>query len=285
MKPLNRRTLLKGSAAAMVGGAGGMLYCSVEPYWLAIRHHKLPLGKSHPEGLRILHVSDLHIGNRQTFEFVGQSLMKGLRLKPDLVCMTGDFINRRIFNAKGCRTLFRRMTDATPVFACLGNHDGGTWAKRIGGLDDPSEVAALLSESGVDVLRNDHRIVRIKKQPFALVGLDDRKSGTMDIDRAFSALPEAKAMPRLVMAHSPDTKDQLKKHEWDILLSGHTHGGQISIPGLGAPVLPVRDPRFVHGHYRWNHRQLYVSSGVGTSCGVRFNCPPEICMLTLGGPP
>ena len=78
-------------------------------------------------------------------------------------------------------------------------------------------------------------------------------------------------------------EDQIENHDWDIMLSGHTHGGQVSIPGLGAPVLPVRDRRYIHGHYCWNHRQLHISSGVGTSCGIRFNCPPEICMLTLEG--
>ncbi len=280
---MKRRILLKTAATTLLGAAGGMMYCSVEPYWLAIRQRKLLLGKIHPGGLRILHVSDLHIGNRQTFEFVEQSLMKGLRLNPDLVCMTGDFINRHVFNAKGYRALFRRVASAAPVFACLGNHDGGTWAKRIGGLADPSEVADLLSESGVEVLRNSHRALRMGGRPFVLVGLDDLKSGTMQTEEAFRNLPPAEVMPRLVMAHNPDTKNQIANQSWDIMLSGHTHGGQVSIPGLGTPVLPVRDRRYIHGHYRWNDRLLHISSGVGTSCGVRFNCPPEICMLTIEG--
>jgi predicted MPP superfamily phosphohydrolase len=228
-------------------------------------------------------VSDLHIGNRQTLEFVERSLMEGLRLKPDLVCMTGDFINRRIFNAKEYRALFRRMAGQAPVFASLGNHDGGTWAAGMGGLADPAEVAELLADGGVSVLRNQQKILRVGGQSLALVGLDDLKSGTMDAGKAFGTLPAVAKMPRLVMAHNPDTKEWIENHEWDIMLSGHTHGGQVSIPVLGTPVLPVRDRRFIHGHYRWNNRQLHISSGVGTSCGVRFNCPPEICMLTLGG--
>ncbi len=280
---MKRRILLKTAGTALLGATGGLMYCSIEPYFLRICNRRLSTDKAGPGGLRILHVSDLHIGNRQTFEFAERALMKGLQLKPDLVCMTGDFINRRIYNPKGCRALFRRVSNEAPVFACLGNHDGGEWAQRIGGLADSSEVAGLLSDGGVEVLRNHHRIVRIGERPFVLIGLDDLKSGTMEIGKAFCNLPSTKAMPRLVMAHNPDTKDSIENHDWDIMLSGHTHGGQVSIPGLGAPVLPVRDRRYIHGHYRWNHRQLHISSGVGTSCGVRFNCPPEICMLTLEG--
>ncbi len=283
MKSLGRRTLLKTAATAMLAAAGGLVYCSVEPYLLRIRNRRLATGKNGPAGLRILHVSDLHIGNRQTLEFVEQALQKGLHLKPDLVCMTGDFINRHIFNPKDCRALFRRIGNQAPVFACLGNHDGGTWVRRIGGLADPSEVAELLSDSGVEVLRNRHRIIRMGGHSFVLMGLDDLNAGTMEIAKTFRNLPPEKAMPRLVLAHNPDTKDQIENHDWDIMLSGHTHGGQVSIPGLGAPVLPVRDRRYIHGHYCWKHRQLHVSSGVGTSCGIRFNCPPEICMLTFEG--
>lgn len=282
-RKMDRRTFMKLAGAAALGGAGGLMYCAVEPYSLRRATRAIQLKTSSVGKINILHVSDLHIGNRQQMECVGRALVAGLENKPDLICLTGDFINRKLFNAPAYRMLISKLARHAPVFACLGNHDGGRWAGRIGGYPDPGPVADVLSAGGAVVLRNENITLNIKGQRLTLVGLDDLWSGTMDVDRSFRGLSGANQIPRILLAHNPDTKSVLKHQAWDLMLSGHTHGGQVYLPGVGAPVLPVKDRRFTHGLYSWNNRQLYVSSGVGTSHGVRFNCPPEICHLELKG--
>jgi predicted MPP superfamily phosphohydrolase len=133
------------------------------------------------------------------------------------------------------------------------------------------------------MLRNENTTLDIRGQTLTLIGLDDLWSGRMNVAAGFQGLTDQHIHPRIVLAHNPDMKTDLKNRSWDLMLSGHTHGGQVYIPGVGAPVLPVKDRRFKHGLYSWENRQLHISSGVGTSCGVRFNCPPEICHLDVRG--
>ncbi len=280
---MNRRIFMKFFGTAAIAGAAGLMYCGMEPYWLQRIKRQVSLKGRPLKRIRILHVSDLHIGNRQQLEFIEKSLMDGLAQNPDLICMTGDFINRKLFNARGCRALFSRLSSSAPVFACLGNHDGGEWAERVGGYADPTPVADLLSESGVRVLRNENITLQVNGQSLSLVGVDDLWSGTLDIKKAFGRAAGSGATPRVILSHNPDTKSALRKQKWDLMLCGHTHGGQVSIPGVGAPLLPVKDRRFTRGLYQWDNRQIHISSGVGTAHGVRFNCPPEICHLELKG--
>ena len=84
----------------------------------------------------------------------------------------------------------------------------------------------------------------------------------------------------MVVAHNPDSKDYLKDYRWDLLLSGHTHGGQIVLPFV-QNFAAVRDKRFIAGLYRWEGRQIYITRGVGSLMGIRFNCRPESSILTL----
>lgn len=274
---------MKLAGAAAISGAGGMMYCAVEPYWLRRKAQLIHLKNPLLKNIRILHVSDLHIGNRQQLEFAEKAFLDGLTGRPDLICMTGDFINRKLFNPDACRDLFGELSSRVPTFACLGNHDGGKWVGRIGGYSDPGPVADMLSESGVEVLRNQNTELEIRGQSLIVVGIDDKWSGTMNVEKGFCGVETSQESVRIVLAHNPDMKSDLQNQVWDLMLSGHTHGGQVKIPGVGAPVLPVEDRRFTHGLYDWDNRQLHISSGVGSSCGVRFNCPPEICHLELEG--
>jgi predicted MPP superfamily phosphohydrolase len=87
---------------------------------------------------------------------------------------------------------------------------------------------------------------------------------------------------RILLNHNPDAKDLVRSYEWDLMLCGHTHGGQVCLPFIGAPFAPVRDKRYLHGLYAWNKRWLHISSGVGNLHGIRFNCRPEVSLLTVG---
>jgi uncharacterized protein len=90
-----------------------------------------------------------------------------------------------------------------------------------------------------------------------------------------------RTQPTILLSHNPDTKSQLMKWPWDLMLSGHTHGGQLSLPGIGTPFAPIRDKRYVRGLHRWNDRWLHITKGVGNLHGMRFNCRPEVSILTL----
>ena len=101
----------------------------------------------------------------------------------------------------------------------------------------------------------------------------------MDGDLAFAGVPADD--PAILLAHNPDTKDVLADRPWDLMLSGHTHGGQVVLPIVGERFVPMRDKRFIAGLKQWNGRQVYVTRGVGNIDGVRVNCRPEVAILDL----
>ena len=100
------------------------------------------------------------------------------------------------------------------------------------------------------------------------------------MDAAFRAADSK--VPAVLLSHNPDTKEGVASRHWELMLSGHTHGGQLRVPWLGAtPFAPVRDKRFVAGLHRWNDRWIHITKGIGNVYGMRINCPPEISFLTL----
>jgi predicted MPP superfamily phosphohydrolase len=173
------------------------------------------------------------------------------------------------------------LAENAPTFACLGNHDGGSWAARRRGYEDTTAVRELLAKSGVELLHNTAKPVRIKEWNLTLVGLGDSWAKEIQPQFAFPQLPPSADATTLLLSHNPDTKAQLKEFVWDLMLCGHTHGGQLRLPILGTPFAPVEDMRFVEGLHRWHDRWIHITRGVGNLHGVRFNCPPEVSLITL----
>lgn len=114
-----------------------------------------------------------------------------------------------------------------------------------------------------------------------LIGLGDLWSGDCQPHLAFAKVPPPENALRLVLNHNPDAKERLRTFAWDLMLAGHTHGGQLRLPFFGTPFAPVVDKRFVEGLHRWENRWLHISRGVGNLHGLRFNCRPEITLLTV----
>jgi predicted MPP superfamily phosphohydrolase len=277
-----RMTRRKFLAALGCGVAGSGLYVRViEPHWLTVGRHTVPLGrgKGGPP-LRILQLSDLHASHVVSLDFLGEAVRLGLELRPDLICLTGDFITRGYERLAGYAEVLRPLAAAAPTLACLGNHDGGLWAARRHGYADTHRVREVLARAGVTLLHNSAQTVRVRERRLRVVGLGDVWAGEMQPMIAF-AHPDPGADTTIVLSHNPDTKDHLKAYPWDLLLSGHTHGGQVKLPFLGAPVCSVRDRRFLEGLHPWAGRWVHVSRGVGNLWGIRFNCPPEVSLLTL----
>jgi len=278
-KNLTRRKFLATMGCCVAGS--GFYVRVVEPHWLTVGRHNFRLARGgHSPPLRILQLSDLHASRVVSLNFISEAVRMGLELHPDLICLTGDFITRGHKQLDGYAEVLQPLSATLPTFACLGNHDGGVWAARRNGDSDTSRVREVLANAGVTLLHNSAQTVRVRDRNLRVVGLGDIWAGEMQPMIAF-ATPDPGADATIVLSHNPDTKDYMKAYAWDLLLSGHTHGGQVRLPFIGAPVVPVRDKRFLEGLHEWEGRQVHVTRGVGNLYGVRFNCPPEVSLLTL----
>jgi len=137
----------------------------------------------------------------------------------------------------------------------------------------------LLEHSGIQLLHNTSTHVQVRSAGLTLVGLGDLWAEEIEQARAFSALDAG--IPVVLLSHNPDSKDVLGNYPWDLMLSGHTHGGQVIIPFDGPRFAPVMDKRYVGGLGTWGFRQIRVSRGVGSLGGVRFRCRPEVNLLVV----
>lgn len=274
-----RRAFLGALVAAPAGAAYARL---VEPHWLDVRRMtvKIPDAKGLAP-LRVLHLADLHATSAESLTFLRTAIDAGLAERPDVIALTGDFITSRFSDWAAYRELLARLSAAAPTFACLGNHDGGAWAAVRHGYVQPGLVADCLESAGVRLLHN--RTVRMPWQGrnLSLTGVGDLWSGDFRAREAFAGAATGEPALRLLLAHNPDSKDQLRDQPWDLMLSGHTHGGQVVIPLVGAPFAPVEDFRYIEGLHTWEDRQLFITRGVGTLHRLRFNCRPEVSVLTV----
>jgi predicted MPP superfamily phosphohydrolase len=284
----SRRRFLQGGAAVAAAGAlavvgDGVIFEANRPQVVSV---EIPLSRLSEawDGFRIAQLSDLHYDDHFSVVPIRKAvdLVKGLQ--PDLIVLTGDFItspfmNRRPLLIKAAKTIepcaqiLAEMQAQFGVLATLGNHDVST---------DPAHITAALEAHGVSVLRN--RAVPLERNGARLwlSGLDDVLEGKYDLKLALKDVP--KAEPVVLLAHEPDFADYA--HHVDLQLSGHSHGGQIRFPGIGAPVLPVMGRKYPKGLRRIGPLTLYTNVGVGTIImPMRLNCPPEVTLITLRANP
>jgi predicted MPP superfamily phosphohydrolase len=276
-KKFSRRKFLGTLSAGVLGTAAYMRWC--EPDWFQVGRHRATIHSDLPP-VRILHMSDFHASGDVTLSQVEEAIELGLSLKPDLVCLTGDFITWKYDYFDDFGQLLKRLGDAAPAFACLGNHDGGRWSARHG-YGDSSKVETMLNRSGIRLLHNAFTALSINQRQVRLVGVGDLWAEDIDAAKAFPGVNKKSDETIVLLSHNPDSKSELAEYPWDLMLSGHTHGGQLWIPLIGAPFAPVRDRRFVKGLRRWNDRWIHVTKGVGSLHGLRLNCPPEVSLVTL----
>lgn len=284
-KLFSRRNFLGllGLGGVVSAGCVGYGRC-LEPHWLALEQHEVALAKSAgKKPLKVLHLSDLHASEWVTMEFITSAIRLGLEQKPDLILLTGDFISERFAEAKPFTETLALLAKAAPTFACLGNHDGGIWAaSHVGkGYADTEFVRGVLADAQVKLLHNTSESLEINGWNLTLVGVGDVWAQELRPEIAFASIGKNCADATLVLSHNPDTKAALKPFAWDMMFCGHTHGGQVCLPLVGPPFLPVRDRSFVAGLYRWDGRWLHITRGVGNIMGLRFNCRPEVSLLTL----
>ena len=275
-KKLTRRQFL---LLAPIAGIAYMRFG--EPRWLEVGRHDVSLFRTLPGApLTLLQLSDFHASEFVSLDFIARSVDLALRsCVPDLVCLTGDFITWKWNDWERYSEILARLVSAAPAFACLGNHDGGDWAATSKGYDDHASVEAMLAKAGVQLLHNAAAHFTAKGVRLNVVGLGDEWAHEMDPALAFRDVEPADAT--ILLSHNPDTKSALLAHPWDLLLCGHTHGGQLDLPIIGTPFAPVHDKRYVAGLHRWKERWLHVTKGVGNLHGMRFGCRPEVSVLRL----
>jgi len=204
-------------------------------------------------------------------------------LQPDLVVLTGDFVTVPAFkhyfkNAKKaaeavepCAHLLGQLRARLGIFAILGNHDIGT---------DPHRITDNLQGRGIAVLRNRSISLEQGGQRLWLSGVDDVLERKSDMELALRGVPRDE--PVVLLVHEPDCADRVARYPVDFQLSGHSHGGQVRIPLVGALYLPPLARKYPWGLRRIGPLTLYTNAGIGTiGMPVRFNCPPEITLFTL----
>ncbi len=264
------------SLAAGMGalsGMGGLYAWQVEPYWLRVERVsvRLPRLPGAAEGLRIVQLSDIHLGPYVTLDHVATAVQMAAALQPDLFVLTGDFVSGSAAYLKPAIELLRLLRAPLGTYAVLGNHDHWT---------NPSAIRRHLSEAHVQVLSN--RSVRLVggDEGLWLAGVDDVWERRDDLHAALADVP-AKACV-LALVHEPDFADESAQAGIALQLSGHSHGGQVRLPVIGAPVLPHLGRRYPIGLQRASSTWVYTSRGIGVIYPpIRLNCPPEVTFLTL----
>jgi hypothetical protein len=277
---VNRRKWLQIATAGAVSAAGSGLYATtVEPRWFDTSHTAIRMPKL-SQNVRVLHLSDLHSSADVPTELLLDAVRAGVATQPDLICLTGDYITTlRQYDAHGLGLVFRKLAQVAPTYAVVGNHDCGTGRKS----GASSEIIReLLASNGVNVLHNLSTTVEMKNgAQLSLVGTGDVwNSSEFRPAEAFSDVDAS--LPVMALIHNPDSKRVLQEQPWDLMLSGHTHGGQVRVPFVYRYWLPISDTRYVAGLYRLGGgKQLYITRGVGSPKGIRFRCRPQISVLEL----
>jgi uncharacterized protein len=275
---VTRRRFLKwlgvGAGAAVAGVAADALL--IEPGWVKLTRPTISLPTLPPawDGVRIAQLSDIHVGRLVSLEDARDAVDLANSLEPDVIVLTGDYVSRADAITRALVEVFRNLRAPEGVFAVLGNHD--YWIHR-------DQMIRTIEQAGIDMLVNEHRILRRGRAELCLAGVDDYWSEDPgpDLAAALAGVPESAC--RILLAHNPDyVEDLTGTPRVDLALSGHTHGGQVNLPLLGPPVLPIRHRKYAAGLVAGPHCPVYVSRGLGmVEVPVRLNCRPELPLLTL----
>jgi predicted MPP superfamily phosphohydrolase len=231
-------------------------------------------------GFRIAQLSDVHLDEFTEPIFLEYIIHRINELSPDLVLITGDFITRGSLTFLDSRHAAYRSAEilstlkAPQTYTILGNHDVAV---------SSSLVIDALHSHGIPVLVNEYVAVERAGARIWLCGTDDAGMGHPNLDLTIPQKPDS---PVILMVHEPDYADEVVSHPSgrfvDLMLSGHSHGGQIRMPFYGPLILPPMGQKYVMGQFQFGKMQLYVNRGIG-SVGLpfRFNCPPEVTLHTL----
>jgi len=271
---MNRRQFIK---RAMFWGFGALMASYpffIERHLFQINTYKIPVPHLPRtfNGFTIVHLTDFHYGFLMSMAVVKKLLANANSIKRDVIVCTGDFIHERNSHKKtdALWPELSRLTAPYGVYSVLGNHDH--WG-------DFSRSLYWLEKSGQNVR---HKAIPIAKgsEKIWIGGCGDYMEDQIGMDKAFRNVPPDDC--KIVLAHNPDTADTPFHTRVDLMIAGHTHGGQVNIPFVGTPILPVHNKRYSSGFIQTPSTHLFISKGLGWAIlPVRFNCLPEIAVLKL----
>jgi len=266
------------SLLAAVGGGSYLLRPGVD--WLGVTDVRLALPHlpASFSGMRIAQISDIHIGGWIDAQRLKYAFDQIRQLAPDLLVITGDFVlnlGRLSSTDADMLTMETEMTAFSslfPTLAVLGNHDHGPYQPV---------VTAMLARSGVGLLENSVRRLQSGSDSLFIAGVRDVLERQSRLESVLSQLPGQDCA--ILLAHEPDFADtSAAARRFDLQLSGHSHGGQVNLPFIGAPVLPKLGRKYPQGLYKVGDMALYTNRGIGMGPPyIRLNCPAEITLFTL----
>ncbi|WP_343045076.1 metallophosphoesterase [Paenibacillus lemnae] len=275
-KMMTRRQFLKRSMGTVA--AAGLLSAGYGTFWeprrietirLVLKQKRLPAAFN---GLKIVHFSDLHLGFPLWAEEAEHVVSLIMKEKADLIVFTGDMVDGEAEAVDSSMKALSQLKAPLGVVSVLGNHD----------YENDRYLISRQREAGFTVLRNAHVILERSNQRMAVAGLDDWLLGDPDPEEALQGVPDG--MYTLMLMHEPDYAGMVSTFPVDLQLSGHSHGGQIRLPGMGAVITPSGARRYIQGLYEVgdSHMKLYVNRGIGTTrLPMRLLCRPELTVITL----
>ena len=271
---ITRRRFLIGFGAAGLLAAVTADATLIEPRRVVVERVEIRLARlpNELDGLTVAHLSDFHHTSSSSSELIREAVRVANGLSPDIVVLTGDYVTNPIFgsgssaaqSAKSCAQILSELHAPMGVFAVLGNHDQG----------NPEFIIRSLETSGITVLRNYPLHVERSGARLWIAGVDDVLDGKARLSQALQAIPRGETT--VLLAHEPDYADLVRGYPVDLQLSGHSHGGQVRFPLVGAPVLPRLARKYPWGLRQLGSLTLYTNRGIGTTnLPVRLNWRPK----------
>ena len=254
-----------------------VVFLYVNNHWIVVSEHVFESEKvpENFDGLRIVQVSDLHdaiFGDKQE-----KLITKVRATNPDVIFITGDIVDSNRYNLEQSLQAVRGLVELADVYYVLGNHEVAT--------NKVSEIYETLSSLGVHVMANESTVLERNGERLAIVGIEDPLMGKTTeemLEMATAEVPQD--MLKLLLAHRPEMFDAYVKSNIDIVFSGHAHGGQIRIPGIGGLFAPGQGllPKYTAGIYDESSTKMVVSRGLGnSSVPYRIFNLPEIVVVKL----
>lgn len=246
----------------------------IEPNNLIIKEYKIE-NKDIPDsfdGLKIIHFSDVHYGSTVNAKYLKEIVELINKQDPDIVIFTGDFLDKR-FNLtdkeiESAKNELNKIESTLGNFAVSGNHD----------MVYPEDFKTIFSEN-FTLLENEEKLLYYKEStPISLVGFTD----ALETKVNYEILEKENTYFRFILAHEPDEYDKIKNYDFDILLSGHSHNGQVRLPFIGAIYTPTGSKKYYENYYKLDNREIFISNGIGTSgIDVRFLSTPSINLYRI----
>lgn len=276
LESVSRRTFLKTASSyglplfpANYRSSRFLTNCEIEvsPHTITLRH--LPPAF---DGFRIVHLTDIHHSKYVSFNAVYRMIALANRQRPDLVFLTGDYVTWSKKYITPVAEALRHLKARYGVFGVLGNHD-----MRVGAED----VTQALRWAGIEMLRNASAQIQRFGQTLWVTGVDEYSYGQSDLALALKGLPPS--APRILLAHNPEIIAEATEHQVDFVAAGHTHGGQVKLPGLRSlNSLTQPTQEFLEGFVSSGRTQMYISRGLGkVIVPLRVKCPAEIPVYTF----